>query len=92
MLRMLDKQYNLYSKKFLLNDGAKRNRFPYLKIMYTQVKKMLCLPKFFAFFGAKIRALSISHTTEKFCPHFLAFLESKLEHFLWLCSAGQYRL
>ena len=31
-------------RKFkLLNDGAKRNRFPYLKIMYTGVKKTLYL-------------------------------------------------
>ena len=28
----------------LLNDGAKRNRLLYLKIIYTQVKKILCLP------------------------------------------------
>ena len=38
------------------------------------------LPKFFAFFGAKIGAL----TTEEFCPNFLPFLEPKLEHFLLL--------
>ena len=35
----------------LLNDGAKRNRLLYLKIMYTEVKKILSLPKFFAFFA-----------------------------------------
>ena len=34
----------------LLNDGAKRNRFLYLKIMYTVIRKILYLPKFFAFF------------------------------------------
>ena len=32
-------------KIFLLNDGAKRNRLLYLKIMYTQVIKILCLHK-----------------------------------------------
>jgi hypothetical protein len=30
-------------KENSLNDGAKRNRLLYLKIMYTQVKKILCL-------------------------------------------------
>ena len=45
-------------------------------------KKILGLPKFFAFFGAKIGALSISLTTEEFCPNYLPFLEPKLEHLL----------
>ena len=30
-------------KNKLLNDGAKRNRLIYLKIMYTQVRKILYL-------------------------------------------------
>ena len=47
-------------------------------------KKILCLPKFFAFFGAKIGALSISLTTWEFCPTFLPFLEPKSEHFYHL--------
>ena len=47
-----------------------------------QSKKILGLPKFFAFFGAKIGALSISLTTEEFCPNYLPFLEPKLEHLL----------
>jgi hypothetical protein len=33
------------SKSYVLsNDGAKRNRFPYLKIICTTIKKKLCLP------------------------------------------------
>ena len=31
---------------FLLNDGAKRNRLLYLKIMYTAIKKILYLQVF----------------------------------------------
>jgi hypothetical protein len=30
---------------YLLNDGAKRNRLPYLKIMYTGIRKILHLHK-----------------------------------------------
>ena len=31
---------------WLLNDGAKRNRLLYLKIMYTAIRKILCLQVF----------------------------------------------
>ena len=36
---------SLYNQRPLLNDGAKRNRLLSLKIMYTGVRKILCLHK-----------------------------------------------
>ena len=37
----------------VLNDGAKRNRLPYLKIIYTQVKKSYVCPNFLPFLEPK---------------------------------------
>ena len=34
----------LSNMTYLLNDGAKRNRLLYLKIMYTAIRKILHLP------------------------------------------------
>jgi hypothetical protein len=38
---LLQIEYLIYT---LLNDGAKRNRLLYLKIMYTAIRKILHLP------------------------------------------------
>ena len=69
-----------------LNDGAKRNRLPYLKIMYTAIRKIFYLPKFFAFFSTKIDSLTYfeTHDCPLFCPNFLPFLAPKLIHLLTL--------
>ena len=55
------KYFSFSSTSYLLNDGAKRNRLLYLKIMYTNLIKVLSLPKFFAFFGAKIGGLFLTY-------------------------------
>ena len=64
---------------FLLNNGAQRNRLPYLKTMTTPYfAQIFCLflePKFEDF-------LSLLHM--KFCPNLLPFLQPKLEDFLSL--------
>ena len=61
-------------KSLLLNDGAKRNRLPYLKIMYTAIRKILYLPKFFAFFSIKIDSLTLKvMTTPYFAQIFCLF-------------------
>ena len=48
------------------NDGAKQNRELYLKIMYTWVKKILPLPKFWPFFSNQ----HDSWLYPLFCPSF----------------------
>ena len=58
-------------KKQLLNDGAQRNRLPSLKIMYTVIRKILYLPKFFAFFSPRIDSLTL--------PKFNAFFSPKVD-------------
>ena len=65
-----------------LNDGAKRNRLPYLKIMYTAIRKILYLPKFFAFFSIKIDSLTLKVMTTPYFAQFFAFLALKLIHLL----------
>ena len=68
------------------NDGAKRNRELYLKIMYTWVKKILPLPKFWPFlfsFGSVVGNLQFitpffsnqhdSWLYPLFCPSFCLF-------------------
>ena len=50
-----------YINMYLLNDGAKRNRLPY----------------FFAFFGAKIGALSITYNKGAL-PNFFVFFGAKI--------------
>ena len=47
----------------LLNDGAQRNRFPYSKIVYTAIRKILYLPKFFAFFSPRTDSLTLKVMT-----------------------------
>jgi hypothetical protein len=60
----------------LLNDGAKRNRLLYLKIMYTAIRKMLDLPKFFAFFSNIIDSLTLKVMITPYFPQiFCLFLQ-----------------
>ena len=71
---------------YLLNNEAKQNCLPYLKIMYTAIRKILYLPKFFAFFSNKIDSLTLKVMTSDYplcCPSFLPFLALKLIHLLW---------
>ena len=42
-LQEILRQLHFWEEVPFLNDGAKRNRLLYLKIMYTQVRKILCL-------------------------------------------------
>ena len=67
---------------FLIKRWSEAESFTIFENYVYPSKKILGLPKFFAFFGAKIGALSISLTTEEFCPNYLPFLEPKLEHLL----------
>ena len=59
-------------KNTLLNDGAKRNRLLYLKIMYTQVKKSYICNKFWgnSIFGRKFFFLMLHR--QKFAINFEA--------------------
>ena len=54
--------------------------------MYTGIRKILYLPKFFAFFSTKIDSLTYfeTHDCPLFCPNFLPFLAPKLIHLLTL--------
>jgi hypothetical protein len=42
-LYQLTSLHKIFKNCFLLNDGAKRNRFLHLKIMYTVIRKILYL-------------------------------------------------
>ena len=54
--------------------------------MYTGIRKILYLPKFFAFFSIKIDSLTFKVMTTRIsliCPNFLTFSALKLIHILW---------
>merc|ERR1712051_903357 len=73
----------LYTKgKYIIKRWSEAESFTIFEKYVYPSKKILGLPKFFAFFGAQIGALSISLTKEEFCPNYLPFLEPKSEHLL----------